>query len=76
MGALGSSPQRLVVSIDMMWIRLEMARRARPWTRGNKRNIKATEFLLTPKIGLAVINEENSRWMLWRDSGYCTSERT
>ena len=59
MGAVEARHKRLVSSIDMMWIRLEDDKaRAFPGLGAISANIKATEFLLTPKIGLRVINEE------------------
>jgi hypothetical protein len=58
MGAVEASRKRFVASIDLLWIRLEDDK-ARAFPRGvTSANIKATEFLLTPKIGLRVINEE------------------
>jgi hypothetical protein len=61
MGAFEARYKRLVVPIDMMWIRLEddnavpLPGLVLP---PMSANIKATEFLLTPKIGLRVVNEE------------------
>jgi hypothetical protein len=52
---------RLVASLDVLWIRLEDDRALPfPGTLGGptSANMKATEFLLTPKIGYRVINEE------------------
>jgi hypothetical protein len=52
---------RLVASLDVLWIRLEDDKALPfPGTLGGptSANIKATEFLLTPKIGYRVINEE------------------
>jgi hypothetical protein len=61
MGAFEARYKRLVVPIDMMWIRLEDDK-AVPLPGlvlpPISANIKATEFLLTPKIGLRVVNEE------------------
>jgi hypothetical protein len=59
MGAVEARYKRLVISGDMMWIRLEDDKaRAFPGLGAISANMKATEFLLTPKIGLRVINEE------------------
>jgi hypothetical protein len=62
MGAVEASHKRLITSIDMMWIRLEDDKsRPLPPALGQgviSANIKATEFLLTPKIGFRLINEE------------------
>jgi len=59
MGALEVRRQRLVMSLDLLWIRLE-ADKALPFPSlgATSANIKGTEFLLTPKIGVRVINEE------------------
>jgi hypothetical protein len=61
MGALEVRHNRLVGSIDWLWIRLEDDR-ALPLPGfvlpPTSANIKATEFLLAPKIGYRVINEE------------------
>jgi hypothetical protein len=59
MGAVEARHKRLIVPIDMMWIRLEDDKaRAFPGLGAISANMKATEFLLTPKIGLRMINEE------------------
>jgi hypothetical protein len=59
MGAVEARYKRLVVPIDMMWIRLEDDKaRAFPGLGTISATMKATEFLLTPKLGLRVINEE------------------
>jgi hypothetical protein len=59
MGALEVRRNRLVASLDLLWIRLEDDK-ALPFPRlgATSANMKATEFLLTPKIGFRVINEE------------------
>jgi hypothetical protein len=61
MGALEARRNRLVTSIDMLWIRLEDDK-ALPLPGfvlpPTSANMKATEFLLTPKIGFRLINEE------------------
>jgi hypothetical protein len=61
MGALEVRRNRLVGSIDWLWIRLEDDR-ALPLPGfvlpPTSANIKATEFLLAPKIGYRLINEE------------------
>jgi hypothetical protein len=61
MGALEARRNRLVTSLDILWIRLEDDKALPfPGILGGptSANIKATEFLLTPKIGLRVVNEE------------------
>jgi hypothetical protein len=61
MGAFEARRQRLVASIDLLWIRLEDDK-ALPLPGfvlpPTSANMKATEFLLTPKIGFRLINEE------------------
>jgi hypothetical protein len=61
MGALEARRNRLVTSIDVLWIRLEDDK-ALPLPGfvlpPTSANMKATEFLLTPKIGFRLINEE------------------
>jgi hypothetical protein len=61
MGAVEARHKRLVTSLDLIWIRLEDDK-ALPFPgifgAPTSANIKATEFLLTPKIGFRVINEE------------------
>jgi hypothetical protein len=62
MGAFEARYKRIVLPIDLMWIRLEDDKsRPLPPALGQgviSANIKATEFLLTPKIGFRLINEE------------------
>jgi hypothetical protein len=60
LGAVEARHKRLVASGDLMWIRLEDTKaRAFPGLGAIiSANIKATEFLLTPKIGLRVIDKE------------------
>ena len=61
MGALEVRRNRLVGSLDLLWIRLEDDK-ALPLPGfvlpPTSANIKATEFLLAPKIGYRVIDEE------------------
>ena len=62
MGAVEARHKWLVTSIDMMWIRLEDTK-AVPLPPdlalgATSATIKATEFLLTPKVGVRVINQE------------------
>jgi hypothetical protein len=59
MGAVEARRKRVVLSGDLMWIRLE-ADKAIPFPGlgATSAQIKATEFLLTPKIGFRVINNE------------------
>ena len=59
MGAVEARRKRVVASGDVMWIRLEDDKaRAFPRLGAISAQIKATEFLLTPKIGFRVINNE------------------
>jgi hypothetical protein len=59
MGAVEARHKWLVTSIDMMWIRLEDDKaRAFPGLGVITANMKASEFLLTPKVGVRVINQE------------------
>jgi hypothetical protein len=59
MGALEARRNRIVTSLDVLWIRLEDDK-ALPINEvgATSANMKATEFLLTPKIGFRLINEE------------------
>jgi hypothetical protein len=59
MGAVEARRKRVVVSGDLLWIRLE-ADKAIPFPglRATSANIKGTEFFLTPKIGVRVIDNE------------------
>jgi hypothetical protein len=61
MGAVEVRRNRLVGTLDLLWIRLEDDK-ALPLPGfvlpPTSANIKATEFLLAPKIGFRVINEE------------------
>jgi hypothetical protein len=62
MGAVEARHKWLVTSIDMMWIRLEDTK-AVPLPPdlalgATSATIKATEFLLTPKVGVRLINQE------------------
>jgi hypothetical protein len=59
MGAVEARRKRVVVSGDLLWIRLE-ADKAIPFSglRATSANIKGTEFFLTPKIGIRVIDNE------------------
>jgi len=59
MGAVEARRKRIVLSGDLLWIRLE-ADKAIPFPGlgATSAQIKATEFLLTPKIGFRVINSE------------------
>jgi hypothetical protein len=62
MGAVEARRKRVVVSGDLIWIRLkaDKAGEVTPFPRlgAITANMKATEFLLTPKIGFRVINNE------------------
>jgi hypothetical protein len=59
MGAVEARRRRVVLSGDLIWIRLEDDKaRAFPRLGAISAQMKATEFLLTPQIGLRVINNE------------------
>jgi hypothetical protein len=60
MGAVEARRNRLLIPIDMMWIRLEddKALPFPPSLTAVSATIKATEFILTPKIGIRLINEK------------------
>jgi hypothetical protein len=58
MGAVEARRNRLLANIDLMWIRLS-DNRARPFPPGllaTSADLKATEFILTPKIGFRLLN--------------------
>jgi hypothetical protein len=57
MGTVEARRNRLLIPIDMMWIRLGDDR-ALPFPNlgATSANMKATEFILTPKIGIRLIN--------------------
>jgi hypothetical protein len=58
MGTVEARRNRLLVPIDLMWIRLEDTK-ASPFPPGllaTSAIIKATEFILTPKVGVRLIN--------------------
>jgi hypothetical protein len=61
MGAVEARRNRLLVPIDLMWIRLEDTK-ALPFLPppliATSATLKATEFLLTPKIGVRLINDK------------------
>lgn len=58
MGSVEARRNRLLVPIDLMWIRLSDDRAVPfpPSLSAVSANLKATEFLLTPKIGIRLIN--------------------
>jgi hypothetical protein len=60
MGAVEARRNRLLVPIDLMWIRLQddKAIPFPPGLKATSATIKATEFILTPKIGVRLIDEE------------------
>jgi hypothetical protein len=58
MGAVEARHKRIVVPIDMMWIRLADDRALpAPALAAITANMKASEFILTPKIGYRVIDK-------------------
>lgn len=59
MGAVEATRKRFVVTGDMLWVRLAADKAIPlPGLGATSANMKATEFFLTPKIGLRVINQE------------------
>lgn len=59
MGAVEASRRRLVITGDLLWVRFEDEKSIPlPGLGATSATIKATEFLLTPKVGLRVINHE------------------
>jgi hypothetical protein len=61
MGAVEARRNRLLVPIDLMWIRLEDTKALPvlpPPLIATSANLTATEFLLTPKIGIRLINSK------------------
>lgn len=59
MGAVEVNRKRFVVTGDMLWVRLRADKAIPlPGLGATSANMKATEFFLTPKIGLRVINQE------------------
>lgn len=59
MGAVEASRKRLVITGDMLWVRLEDDKAVPfPGLLASSATMKATEFFLTPKLGLRVVNEE------------------
>jgi hypothetical protein len=58
MGAVEARHKRIVVPLDLMWIRLEDDRALpAPALAAISANMKASEFILTPKIGYRVIDK-------------------
>ena len=59
MGAVEVSHKRLVITGDMLWVRLEADKAVPfPGLLATSATMKATEFFWTPKLGLRVVNEE------------------
>ena len=59
MAAVEASHKRLVITGDMLWVRLEDDKAVPfPGLLATSATMKATEFFLTPKLGLRVVNEE------------------
>ena len=59
MGAVEGSRKHLVITGDLLWIRLEDDRAIPfPGLAATSATIKASEFFLTPKVGLRLINRE------------------
>lgn len=59
MGAVEASHKRLVITGDLLWVRLEDDRAVPfPGLLATSATMKASEFFLTPKIGLRVVNQQ------------------
>src|SRR5215469_10961431 len=59
MGGVEVSHKRLVITGDLLWVRLEDDKAVPfPGLLATSATMKATEFFLTPKLGLRVVNEE------------------
>jgi hypothetical protein len=60
MGAVEARRSRFLVPIDMMWIRLQADKGLPfpPALMATSATVKATEFILTPKIGFRLIDEK------------------
>ena len=59
MGAAEASHKRFVITGDLLWVRLEDDRAVPfPGVLATSATIKATEFFLTPKVGVRVIDQE------------------
>ena len=59
MGTAEANRKRFVVTGDLLWVRLEDDKSVPlPGLGATSANMKATEFFLTPKIGVRVINQE------------------
>jgi len=65
MGAFEAGRKRLVITGDLMWVRLEDDKAVPfPGLLATSANMKASEFFLTPKVGIRVIDQERSRLLL------------
>jgi hypothetical protein len=59
MGAVEASHKRLVLTGDMLWVRLEDEKATPfPGLFATSSTMKATEFFLAPKIGLRIVDQE------------------
>jgi hypothetical protein len=59
MGSVDPSYKRLVLPLDLMWIRLGDDKALPfPNLEATTANIEATELIVTPKIGLRIVNQE------------------
>jgi len=59
MGAVEASRKRLVLTGDLLWVRLEDDRAVpNPGLLASSATMKASQFFLTPKVGLRVVNEK------------------
>jgi len=59
MGSVEARRKRLLLPLDMMWVRLEDSKALPfPNLEATKADVKADEFILTPKVGIRLFNQE------------------
>jgi hypothetical protein len=70
MGAVEPRYKRLVLPVDIVWVRLgDEKALPGPNLRATTANVKVKEFILTPKIGFRIVNQQSLRSMPLQDSG-------
>ena len=79
-GLMGTAEARrgpIVLPLDIFWVRLRDDN-ANPFPNLNARtaDFRAGLFILTPKVGLRLVNEEKIKSMYWRGSDTGTCHRT
>jgi hypothetical protein len=57
MGAADARWQRLVLSSDLLWVRLADDKAAAPGPRATTADVKVSMFMLTPKVGVRLLDE-------------------